>query len=170
VAIEAVIDQVKQALADVQNQLSSADLPPLNTVTLTLQTVAAKQDGVSVKLWVISLGGKWEKDSTQEITIVLTPPRPGGARNVSTENLTKSLEEAIVSAAQGLKKAGRSPNALILKSLDVTLSFTVKTGVNGDANVQILPLGPDLSGALNKTAVQTLKLSFGLPAAKDSDK
>ena len=166
VAIEAVIDQVKQALGDVQNDLATADLPALSEVSLTLQTVATKQGGASVKLWVITLGGTVEKDSTQQIDIVLTPPKAGGSRNVSAGSVVQGLETAIMSVAEGVKKARGQPHPLVLSKLDVQLSFTVKANAKGDAIVEILPLGPGLSGSLSKSATQTLKVSF----ASEKDK
>ena len=160
VAIETLIDEVKQALGDVQNDLATADLPSLKKVSLTLQTVATKQAGASLKLWVITLGGSVEKDSTQQIDIVLTPPKAGGSRNVSAESVAQQLKAAIVSVAEGVKKAGQKPNPLVLSTLDVQISFTVKANAKGDAIVEILPLGPDISGSLSKSATQTLKVSF----------
>jgi hypothetical protein len=160
VTIETLIDEVKQALGDVQNDLATADLPSLKKVSLTLQTVATKQAGASLKLWVITLGGSVEKDSTQQIDIVLTPPKAGGSRNVSAESVAQQLKAAIVSVAEGVKKAGQKPNPLVLSTLDVQISFTVKANAKGDAIVEILPLGPDISGSLSKSATQTLKVSF----------
>ena len=61
-SIEVVVGQVKQALAAVQTTLDANDLPPLKEVKLSLQTVATKKGGATLKLWVINIGGTWERD------------------------------------------------------------------------------------------------------------
>ncbi len=159
-SIDAVIGQVKQALAGVQTTLSNNNLPPLKQVKLSLQTVATKKVGGSLKLWVISIGSSYEKDKTQQIDLVLTPPKPGNSTPVGTATLTQELQDAIVNAAMGVKNAGSGSVPLNLSSLDVQLSFAVKGDVNGGANVTILPITLDFSGDLAHTAVQTLTVSF----------
>ena len=163
-SIDAVVSQVKQALADVQTTLANNNLPPLKQVKISLQTTAAKKGGLSLKLWVINIGGTYEKDKTQQITIVLAPPAAGGPQQVGAVSLTQELEDAIVSAAQGVKNASNGRIPLKLTSLDVQLGFTVKGDVNGGAGVTIVPITADFSGDISKTAVQTLTVSFAAPS------
>jgi len=165
VAIDSVITQVKQALGDVQNQLVTEGLPPLKQVDLSLQTIATNQGGASIKLRVVTLGGTHETDITQQIDLTLAPPKPGGTQKVSAIALTRNLEDAIISAAEGIKNAGAKPNPLVPTNLVVTLSFAVKDTVKGDANITILPLGPDISGSVARNSVQTLKLTFAAPSS-----
>jgi len=165
-SIEAVVSQVKQALAAVQTNLANTGLPPLKQVKLTLQTVATKKGGVTLKLWVINIGGTYEKDKTQQIDIILTPPAPGAPKQVGAVSLTQELEDAIFSAAQGVKNAGTGPSPLNFSSLDVQLSFTVKGDASGGAAIAIVPITLDFTGDLSKTAVQTLTVSFAAPTPK----
>jgi len=163
-SIEAVVGQVKQALASVQTTLATSGLPPLKQVKISLQTTAAKKGGVTLKLWVINIGGTYEKDKTQQVDIVLTPPVPGAARPVGAVSIAQELQDAIVSAAQGVANAGAGPIPLKFSSLDIQLGFTVKGDVNGGAAIAILPITADFTGDLSKTAVQTLTVSFAAPA------
>jgi NTP-dependent ternary system trypsin peptidase co-occuring protein len=163
-SIDAVVGQVKQALAAIQTTLAGSGLPPLKQVKLTLQTVAAKKGGVTLKLWVINIGGTYEKDKTQQIDIVLTPPEPGAPAPVGAASITQELQDAIVSAAQGVKNAGSGPIPLKFNSLDIQLGFTVKGDVNGGAAIAIVPITVDFTGDLSKTAVQTLTVSFAVPS------
>jgi hypothetical protein len=158
-----VVMQVKDALANVQTRLSDNDLPPLKEVKLSLQTVVAKKVGSTFKFLIITIGGTWEKDKSQQINLTLTPPKPGNAKNVSSVTVTQALEDAIVSAATGVKDAGKGPVPLTLTSLDVQLGFTVKSDANGDGKpvVSIIPVSLDFSGDLSKTAVQQLTVTFG---------
>jgi hypothetical protein len=159
-SIDAVVGQVKQALADVQTTLANSKLPPLKEVKLSLQTTATKKGGLTLKLWVINIGTTYEKDKTQQINITLVPPAPGAPRAVSTASITQELENAIVTTAEGVKNAGTGPVPLKVSNLDIQIGFTVKGDVNGGAAITILPITADFSGDLSKTAIQTLTVSF----------
>lgn len=161
VEIDKVLEQVKQALVNIQNEVAAPDLPPLKKVTLSLQTVATKELDATVKLWVITAGGTWEKDQAQEITITLEPPPEGGAKKVSALSLTEDLENAIISAVQGVKKAGVGQVHLGFSQLDVQIKFTVKATGKGGVNVLLSPVSPSATGTLSSTAVQTLTVSYG---------
>jgi hypothetical protein len=163
-SIDAVIGQVKQALADVQTTLANSNLPPLKQVKLSLQTTATKKGGFVLKLWVINIGTTYEKDKTQQIDIVLTPPAAGNPKRVGTESITQELEDAIVTTAEGVKNASTGPVPLKVSTLNIQIGFTVKGDVNGGAAITILPITADFSGDLSKTAIQTLTVSFEEPA------
>jgi|GEM_PF-1790388 hypothetical protein len=163
-SIDAVVLQVKQALADVQTTLANSKLPPLKQVKLSLQTTATKKGGFVLKLWVINIGTTYEKDKTQQIDIVLVPPAPGAPRVVSSASITQELEDAIVTTAEGVKNASTGPVPLKVSNLDIQIGFTVKGDVNGGAAITILPITADFSGDLSKTAIQTLTVSFAEPA------
>jgi hypothetical protein len=105
VAIEAVIKQVAEALDHVEAKRKELQIPKFKSVDLTLQTVADKQGGAKIKLWVISFGATHEYKQTQEVVIHLTPPTGKGPSNVGAVNVTEALESTIVSAAQGAQNA-----------------------------------------------------------------
>src|SRR5260370_31790257 len=131
VAIQTVIAEVKTALAGVQTTLKDNSLPPLKSVTLKLQTVADKNGGPSVKLWVFSFGHKWEKEKSQEITIELGAPPAGAPRKTGTQTLTQACEEAIISAAQRVEAARKYGGvALELKCLSLERASTAKTSTS----------------------------------------
>lgn len=165
VALNDVISEVKTALADVQTQLANSGLPQLKSVKLTLQTVATIKGGAKIKLWVISFGHTWERDKSQQVDIELTPPKPGNPKAISSESLTQELEDAIISASQGVKAASSGPVPLNWTGLTVQLSFTVKGDTTGGVNVQIMPVTAEFSGDLSKTAVQKLTVTFGAVSA-----
>lgn len=162
--VQAVIEQVKAALSDAQNELAHRNLtnfPPLKQVDLALQTVFTKKVGSTFKFWIISIGGAWEKDRSQELDISLTPPNAGNPHQISTESLTQSLVGAIVSAAEGVSGAGQGAIPLKTATVVVKISFTVKADANGGLSTpQLSPITADVSGDLSKTAVQTLTLTF----------
>lgn len=166
VAIDAVVCQVKTALADVQTKLANKKLPPLKSVTLTLQTIASKNGGLHIKLWIISIGHVWTKEKSQEVVIVLTPPSAGNPIEIATQTLSEELEDAIISAAEGVSNAGQGKIPLKLSSLSAELGFTVKGDTSVDANVVISPVTVEFKGDLSKTAVQKIKVVFETPQPK----
>lgn len=162
---QAVIDQVKQALSDAQTQLARENLknlPPLKQVDLALQTVITEKAGGGFNFWIISIGGTWQKDRSQELDITLVPPSPGGPKQISTASLTETLVQSIVSAAQGINTAGNGNIPLKTSSVVLKISFTVKLDGNAEIKTpQLLPITANATGDLAKTAVQTLTLTFG---------
>lgn len=162
VAIENVINEVEQALANVQASLAAGELPPLKHVTLGLQTVASNKEGGSLKLWVVGFGSTLETGRTQEITITLVPPKAGGAVRAAGTALTADLEGAILSAAEGVRKAQTGPVPLELSALDVKLRFTVKRADNGSINLIVAPVTAGLDEKAALASTQTLEVSFAL--------
>lgn len=160
VAIETVIDEVQNVLASVQTKLVDGELPPLKSVKLSLQTTAEKKGEAGLKLWIISAGGSLAQEKTQQIEIVLTPPKPGSAKKMSS--LTDNLEEAILSAARGAKGAGKAQVPLKLSGLDVTMGFTVTKAGEGGLSFELAPVSIELKGGVTKSAVQTLAVSFAV--------
>ena len=161
--ISDVLVQVKQALADVQTQLANGDLPPLKSVKLSLKTSLERKAQGSLKLLVITVGGSWDKSKVQQVELTLVPPKPGNGQNISTESLTQALEQAIVSAAQGVKAASGSPIPLNLDSLTVTLEFTVKWDGSAGAKPEIGPVEVGASIDVSRIAVHTLTVTFEVP-------
>jgi hypothetical protein len=161
VAIQTVLGEVREALIGIQRTLSQDNYPLLTSVTLTLQTTVAKQVGGQIKLWVITLGKKWEKAKSQEVVIQLTPPSPSSPRTVAGESLTAALESTIVSAVEGVQNAGTPELPLKFTGLQASISFAVKKGTSGGARIELLPISADFSGDLSTTAVQNIKVVFG---------
>jgi NTP-dependent ternary system trypsin peptidase co-occuring protein len=163
IAIQTVLAQVRDALVRCQRQLKGKKLPPLQSIDLTLQTVAEKDAGGTFKLLVISLGAKRAKEETQEVIVHLTPPSADNPTKVGATSLTEALENAIVSAAEGAQNAGTKEYPLIFSGLTVNLSFVVKTTGSAGISVELLPVTFELTGQVAKNAAQTIKLVFQDP-------
>lgn len=160
VTINTVVNEVQDALANVQTVLAQNQMPPLKEVKLSLQTVASTKAGGTLQFWIISFGDTWEKDKAQQLTITLIPPPAGTSHKVAAETLTKDLEDAIVSVARGVKGSNVGTVPLELSTLEVQLGFTVKSDMSGGLSPKIIPITPAFTGDLAKTAVQTLTISF----------
>jgi hypothetical protein len=168
IAIHAVIGEIRDALIRVQKQLSGKQLPPLASVDLTLKTVVQKEVDGTIKLWIITLGAKREKDQTQEVGIHLTPPSKDNPTKVGAASLTDALERAIVSAAEGAQQSGTSEYPLLFSGLTVSIEFAVQNTGNAGASIPIItPITVDLSGKVSKNATQTIKIVFQDPKKTD---
>jgi Trypsin-co-occurring domain 2 len=164
--IDAVVKQVQDALTKVQKDLKGKHLPQLKSVTLTLNTVVQKQVGASIKLWVITLGGKHETDQTQEVTVTLAPPSPKNPINVGAVSLSEALQSAIESAAQGVQSAAVGEYPLKFSGLTATIAFAVKNSGEAGGSIQILPISISLTGNVAKNQTQTIKVVFDDAPAK----
>jgi hypothetical protein len=161
VAIGTVIRQVADALERVEAQRKELQIPKFKSVDLTLQTVADKQGGVKLKLWMISLGATREYKQTQELVIHLTPPTGKAPLSVGAISVTEALESTIISAAQGAQNAGTKDYPLSFSGLTVTLAFVVQNELSGGASIPIItPVTAELSGKVDKANTQTLKVTF----------
>jgi hypothetical protein len=161
VAIETVIKQVADALDQVEAKRKELKIPKFKSVDLTLQTVAEKQAGAKIKLWVISFGGTHDYKQTQEVVIHLGPPSAKAPVKVGAVNVTEALQSTIISAAQGAQNAGTTDYPLDFTGLTVTLAFVVQNELSGGVTIPIItPVTLDLSGKVNKSNTQTLKITF----------
>lgn len=160
VAIGEVVAQVADALTRVEKQRGTLHIPKLKSVDLTLQTIAEKEVGATFKLWVISFGAKHDYKQTQEITIHLTPPNANNPTKVGAANVTEALQSVIISAAQGVQKAGTTDYPLNFTGLTVSLSFTVANSADGSGSITITPVTAEISGKVSKSSVHTLKITF----------
>jgi hypothetical protein len=161
VPISTVLDQIKEALVLVQKDLANKKLPPLASIDLTLKTVAEKDVGGTLKLFILTLGAKREKDQTQTVTIHLNPPSASNPKNIAASPLTLDLEHTIVSAAEGAQQSEDSGFPLIFSGLTVELEVTIKMSGTAGAKIPvILPITPELTGQVSKNATQTIKIVF----------
>jgi hypothetical protein len=161
VTIQAVVAQVKEALSNVQTKLAQNQLPPLKSVTLTLQTVATGKVGAKISFWVITIGGSLQKEASQEVVLELVPPKAGNPSNISSESFTKALEDSILDTAQGVQGAGEGTLPLQLNNLSVTLGFTVTAEGTAGAKLTLAPVTLDISGQKDKKVVHKLAVVYG---------
>ncbi|HJP59869.1 MAG TPA: trypco2 family protein, partial [Gemmatimonadaceae bacterium] len=93
-----VITVIKRALQASQNKISDDNLPPLESVTLTLQTTKGKTDEFTANLVVIGGSQSSESSDTQQLVIKLTPPKANAETPVSA-SLYERLVDAITAAS-----------------------------------------------------------------------
>jgi hypothetical protein len=169
VALDAVIMQVKTALAATEGIVEQKTPMRMKTVTLTFQTVSTKEVGPTINLWIIKFGHKVEKDVTQQMTIVLGPPSP--PRTGLASSIDEELEAQILTAVTGVANASQPPVPLQPQKLTIDMSFVVKedTTAGATAKFTLIPVTLDMSGELKKETTQKLSLEFDAPNAAKPD-
>ena len=167
VAIDAVLDEIQKGLVDAQSRIANLHVPPLSSVALTLQTQYDAKGGPKFKLFVISFGATWERQTSNELDITLKPPPPHAAVQMGkTQGLSEQLVNAIVAVAEGVKNAPSRQPPITLDNLKVEIQFVITTDVSGGGQFAILPVSAELSGDLSKKAVHKVSVVFSNPVPK----
>lgn len=165
VLIDQLVQQIQIGLAKVQKDLTAQGLPPLDSVTLDLQTEAKRQVGAKINLYVISFGKKWERDRSQEVEITLQPPSPSlPLHAAAAPSIADELVGAIESAAMGTEKAKANQEVpLRVTGLKAILNFVVQADTSGGLNFKISPITVDFSGDLANSAIQKITVLYQTP-------
>lgn len=157
IVIDQVLSEIQKAQQNAQNRITDPDFPELESVLLTLQTAVTIGVGGKIKFLIFSFGMSWEKEQSQELVLTLTPPRPGGPK---MRSLADELADAIVDAAEGVKKAKTGEPPLLLDRLNASIAFVVTEQVSGGASFEIKLVTLELSGNLKKKALHKIELRF----------
>lgn len=162
VLIEAVLSQVQKGLKEAQDSLAGLAFPPLESVKLTLQTVAETEVGGGIKFLIFTFGGSWRKEQVQEMILTLAPPDTVKSLVRPTPSVAAQLVNAIVAAARGVDKAARAEPPLQLSSFEATFSFVVTTEIGGgaEASFSIIPITLDVTGKYKKAVTHSLAVTF----------
>ena len=163
--IDQILAQVQTGLMMAQKEVHGKSLPKLETVTLILETEFKYGTGGKLNLFVISFGQRVENTKAQKLTLKLEPPKPPFKEPIAAEDegkLSKELANAIVVAAQGVSNAQNREPPLKLAKLDAELHFIIKQEAEGSGKFELLPVSVEFKGDIKETALQTIKISFGL--------
>jgi hypothetical protein len=155
--IAEVLVQVQRALQNAADRTAGMGLPPLATVTITLQTVITVSGGVKFKFLVFSFGQTWEKERSHELVLTLVPPKP---RPGTKAGLADELADAIVEAASGVRDGLAGSTALALSALKATVSFVVTGNTSAGGDFTLEPIKIELKGDLKTKAIHKIELSF----------
>lgn len=163
--VENILNQIQVGLQKIQDELDDADLPPLSSVDLTLESYWKKEAGGKFKLLIFSFGKKWEKEISHQLSIKMIPPKPNEETSISGDKNTiaKSLVDLILSAAKGINKASDSKIPLVAKSISATIKFTITNTNEGGLTYAITPITGELSGKLNNKAIHKMVITYAVP-------
>jgi len=159
VEIKTVLLEVQKALDACAARLDTR-MPPLDSVTLTLQASVAKETGGKIGLFFIAFGHSVQREATQELTVVLTPPKIVKSFTPPPPTLADQLVAAIVGAVNGVQEARDGKPPLEMKSLELVVSFVVEKDTDAKAGYTIQPVTANLGADFKEKAVQKLRLVF----------
>ncbi|MGD9055393.1 MAG: hypothetical protein PVJ41_01200 [Desulfobacterales bacterium] len=158
VVLDELLTEVQKTLIRVNNSIEKDQLPPLNKITLKLNsTLVTKADG-KVSLYIVQLGATVTNETVQEIKLELKPPKPSDAALV--RSIEDSLATAIIEAAKSAHKASQRKPPLRLSKLTATIRFVVKTEGSGGVNFKLLPVTVKLGGKVRDAATQQIIIEF----------
>lgn len=163
ISVAAVVAEVQVALERVQSRLEQKKLPKLQSVTLSLETTLSAKASGGFDVWVLEVGGSYQKDRSESVDITLTPPASekvhGNLFLLERPSLTDQLEKAIIGAVEDLQAhypGNKIP--LDVAEVDVTIGFAVTW--DASAKVKITPLSAELGGELSKATAHTIKVVY----------
>jgi hypothetical protein len=165
---EAALDEY-QAYALSDEGLKSG-IPPLATADFDFKTVVDNKGGISINLFIFTLGATHDKQQTNELDFQYMPhvqPKLeffdlDGTKAPTT--LYQELVDTLKEAAKEIKKSSDQPatgkTQLDLCQLSLALSFGVTTDVQGGikAPIQLVTISATLDHSRNN--VQQVKLVF----------
>jgi Trypsin-co-occurring domain 2 len=158
-ALEAVVGAVQEALAEAEAQ-EVAGFPPLKSVTVKLQTEASRSVGGEIALYVFSLGSHYTAETASTLELKMRPPERPPKGILPGPELKEALAGAIHAAKVGAAKASSGSPALVMSEVSIDLKFAVEVSGSAGAKVNLVPLGAEAGGKLNRNQVQTIALVF----------
>jgi hypothetical protein len=161
VPLDSLLKEVRGALAVAQQLAKEQSLPALESVTLALQTVAVRSEGVTVRLFIFKIGSTTTTTGTNRIVLTLTPPPPSAIKGAA--EVQANLVNAMLAASEAVKAARGGLPGFEPKQVVCEYSFGVTQDGSGALSLEILPVSLEASGGASKQAVQTVTVSFRKP-------
>ena len=159
--LEAVIDAVREALNEAQSN-NVPGFPPLKSVTIKLQTTAARSAGGEIQFLVFAVGTKYSAETASTLELEMEPPPTRSVESIAPGAAVKeALAQAITLAKAGVLKASGGKPPLLMKTISIDLKFAVEVSGSAGANVTLAPLGVEGTGKISREKVQTVSLVFG---------
>lgn len=171
-----VITATEQALNDYQTFATSAGntdkLPPLATADFDFKTVVDTKGGISVNLYIFTIGASHEKQDTNEVDFQYQPHVQkelaleyfdlDGTKAPKTlyQQLIDTMKESAKEIKNASEQKGSETNQLDFCQLSMAISFGVTTDVQGGikAPIEFVTLSATLDRSKNN--VQQVKLVF----------
>jgi hypothetical protein len=167
--------QVQDILTEVQKTLlvvadkAPSGLPPLHSVTLTLETEWKRTDDNTFSLYVVSFGKSGARTDTQTLVLALTPPVKGAAvEDYRVEKgFSEQLSKAILDAANAAQSAQTGKPPLKVSELTATVKFVVVESRKAGMKWDVTPVSVDLGREASSSETHTIEVSFKAPEKKE---
>jgi hypothetical protein len=161
--LDAVVNIIRDALKEAQTN-NVTGFPPLKTVSIGLNTTVTKEGGAKIKFLIFTIGKTKETENASTLSLEMQPPATSNAgtpSSIDPEKLRITLAKAINLAKVAILNANGGTPKLITSKVEVEIKFAVKNETSGGVEVtDIIPIGFEGTGKLEKTKVHSLKLTF----------
>ena len=159
--LEAVVEAIQQALTEAQIP-EVPGFPPLESVTVKLQTEVSRSVGGEIGVYVFSVGSRYTAETASTLELTMKPPETRAAPGLRPAGeLREALARAIHLAKAGAAKAAGGTPPFVMTEIEIDLKFAVETGGSAGAKVALVPLGAEAGGKLNRNQVHSIRLVFG---------
>jgi len=170
VLVSDLLKEIQRGVNDANSRIDKDfhNVPPLDSVTLQLQTQTDINGTGGVNLWFIKFSGGVDKTTSTKTTLVLKPAVVRAA--VANRNLDQTISNTLYGAAKGIHDAqiGEGSLPLLVDSLSSEFSFTVKKNGSGGIQFNLLPIGGSATGGVSASDVQTITVKFAKPTTKQN--
>lgn len=162
--LSAVLAALQESLKEAQ-QNNVPGFPPLKSATITLQTIATVEKGVSFKFLVFSIETKSKTEKSSSVILKMTPPPTTelkGFADIDPAKLKHALAKAINLAKVGTVQANTGTPKLDMNNVKIEIRFAVSVGVAGGVEIaELLPVGVKGTGRLDANHIHSVALEFG---------
>lgn len=161
--LETVIRSADKAVKEAEG-VSVAQFPDLKSIEVSVNGTVAKDGSGKVKFLVFSIGGGKSTERSSTLTFELKrPPAPAAkTQSADQQKWEQAVGEAIARAKEGFAAANRATDRLKTEKVEIEIAFAVKKNVSGGLDTaDLIPIGFELEGKVEKGQIHTLKLTFG---------
>lgn len=158
-----VVKAIEESLTEAQaNNVSG--FPELTKAVIELSSTVAKEGEGKLKFLIFSIGGSRGKERSSTLTLELKPPATTNKvtpQSVDIAQLRQALAKAINVAKVSFVQSNVGKQ-LKTKSVEMEVKFAVKKSVKaGVETAELLPIGIEAGGKIEKEEVHSVKLTFG---------
>lgn len=174
--LDVAIQEVSEALNTYRTlQAENPALPPLKTVKFDFKVTTTKMLGLSLNLFIITIGGKTQTQDVNDMkfTYSLPPatptpaPTPGekgtefaGKTQTLKENLVTRIKEAAAAAKNKFHWGGQDWD----QAIEIELDYGIEVQLSGALQIPVYTLTVGPSASWDKNAVQSVTLDFEKPS------
>ena len=161
-SLDSVLKEVQRGLKKAQDTLAMSNLPPLQSVQLTLHTQVQKDVNGKITILVVSVGGGESASASQDLVLTLTPPKGDKMRPLTglPPTVADSIVKLIAEAANAVEKAREGDYPLDARKATLEFAFTVTNSGEGGLKFNLGSVSADLGGAVKSAALQKVTVTF----------
>jgi hypothetical protein len=163
VALQNLIVELQSALAVFNDEVDKKTSLVLSSASLSLTTAVEKSVGGSTKVVVVSGEAARADETSDLVSIKLVPlPRTKAMMELPIKTLSERLALSIVSAVEGVSKAGtgKYPMAVHELTIEIGITTTTSASAGGGITLEVIPVSIGGQGRYSKADTNILKLEF----------